>query len=198
MNKKIVIRNILLGLLMTSLSIWTIRSGSVLGWISTVFFGCATAIFITKLLNPNIQWLKDTDVNSKEFKALTEKEFNKVFNDTGIFTFSENGFSVKTSKGVQAVNWHDVKTMLGYKEDHYATDCICLDVFCQNDFSFKITEETLGWFKFLDHSKKALVTINKSWEIEIATPVFETSLTLVYDKQNRPLHNVIKECYKSL
>jgi hypothetical protein len=87
--------------------------------------------------------------------------------------------------------------MIGYKEDLFTRDRICLDVFCDNDKSFKITEETLGWFMFLDHSKKALPTIAKYWEIEITSPAFETNLTVVYDRQNRTLKEVTNKYYKS-
>jgi hypothetical protein len=196
-SKKIAKRNIILGLLMTSLSAWTITIGLTSGWLGIIIFGGGTILFVIRFYQPDIKWVKDTDPNRKEFKEQTEREFNEIYNDNGIFTFSDNGFSIKTTKGVQTIEWTEIKSMLGYKEDHYTTDSICLDVFCDNDKSFKITEETLGWFRFLDHSKKALLTIDKSWEIEISTPAFETNLTLVYDRQNRPLKEVTEEYYKS-
>jgi len=182
---------------MTSLSAWTITRGLAFGWLGTIFFGGGTILFVIKFFRPDFKWVKDTDPNIKEFKEQTEKEFKEIYNDNGIFTFSDNGFSIKTTKGVHKIEWTEIKSMLGYKEDHYATDSICLDVFCDNDKSFKITEETLGWFRFLDHSKKALPKIDKSWEIEISTPAFETNLTVVYDRQNRPLKEVTDEHYKS-
>jgi hypothetical protein len=196
-SKKTAIRNILLGLLMTSLAAWTITRDLAFGWLGTIFFGSATILFVIKYFKPDFKWVKDTDSNSKEFKEQTEKEFKEIYNDNGIFTFSHNGFSIKTNKGIQTIEWTEIKSMLGYKEDHYAIDSVCLDVFCDNDKSFKITEETLGWFRFLDHSKKVLPTIDKSWEIEISTPAFETNLTVVYDRQNRPLKEVTDEHYKS-
>ena len=197
MSKKTAIKNIIMGLIMTSVSAWTITRNLTFGWVGAIFFGSATILFIIKYFKPDFKWVKDTDPFSKEFKEQTEKEFKEIYNDNGIFTFSDNGFSIKTNKGIQTIEWTEIKSMLGYKEDHYATDSICLDVFCDNDNSFKITEETLGWFRFLDHSKKVLPTIDKSWEIEISTPAFETNLTVVYDRQNRPLKEVTDEHYKS-
>lgn len=182
---------------MTSLSVWTLTRGSTFGWLGTIFFGGGTTLFIIKFFRPDFKWVKNTEPNSKEFKEQTEKEFKEIYNDNGIFTFRDNGFSIKTTKGVHTIEWTEIKSMLGYKEDQYATDRICLDVFCDNEKSFKITEETLGWFRFLDNSKKALPTIHKSWEIEISTPAFETKLTLVYDRQNRTLKEVTDEHYKS-
>lgn len=182
---------------MTSLSAWTITRGLALGWLGTIFFGGRTILLVIKFFRPDFKWVKDTDPNSKEFKEQTEKEFKEIYNDNGIFTFHDSGFSINTTKGVHSIEWSEIKSMLGYKEDNYATDRICLDVFCDNDKSFKITEETLGWFRFLDHSKKVLPTIDKSWEIEISTPAFETNLTVVYDRQNRTLEEVADEHYKS-
>jgi hypothetical protein len=195
MSKKKVIRNILLGLLMTGLSAWTTTRGFTFGWLGTVFFGTCVILLVIKFFRPDFKWVKDTD--SKEFRAQTKEEFEKIYNDNGIFTYNDKGFSIMTDKGIKLIEWTEIKSMLGYKEDHFATDSICLDVFCDNDKSFKITEETSGWFRFLDHSKKALPTIDKSWEIEISTPAFKTNLTIIYDRQNRPLKEVTDEHYKS-
>jgi hypothetical protein len=182
---------------MTSLSAWTLKGGWIFGWLGIIFFGGGTVLFIIKFFRPDFKWFKDTDSNSKEFKEQTGKTFIEMYNDNGIFTFSDNGFTVNTNKGVNAIEWTEIKSMLGYKEDNITTDNICLDVFCDNDRSFNVTEETPGWFRFLDHSKKALPAIDKSWEIEIATPAFETNLTVVYDRQNRTLNEVTNEHYKS-
>jgi hypothetical protein len=182
---------------MTSLSAWAITRGMVLGWIGTIIFGGGTILFVIKFFQPDFKWVKDTDPNSKDLKELAEKEFNEINNDNGIFTFNDNAFSIKTTQGVQTIEWTEIKSMLGYKEDHFTTDSICLEVFCDNDKSFKITEETLGWYRFLDHSKKAFPTIDKSWDKEISAPAFETNLMVVYDRQNRALKEVTAEHYKS-
>ena len=179
---------------MTGISIWMATTNPASGWFGTIFFGGGTIVFIIKFFKPGFIYPEPT---SQEFKDRTEKEFKEIYNDNGVFTFSDNGFSIKTNKGVNNIEWIEIKSMLGYKEDHYAIDCICLDVLCDNDKSFKITEETAGWFRFLDHSKKAFPTIHKSWEIEISFPAFETKLTLVYDRQNRTLPELTGEHYKS-
>jgi hypothetical protein len=182
---------------MTGLSAWTIIQNLTFGWLGIIFFGGGTILLAIKFIRPGFKWVKDTNPNSKEFKEQTEKVFKEIYNENGIFTFKNNGFSIKTNNGVQTIEWKEIKSMLGYKEDHFATDRICLDVFCDDNKSFRITEDTSGWFRFLDHSKKALPTIDESWEIEITTPAFETNLTVVYDRQNRTLKEVIDEHYKS-
>lgn len=122
-------------------------------------------------------------------------QFMEVYNDDGIFTFSDKGFSIRSSEGLQTIEWSEIISMIAYKEDHYIIDCICLDVFCDNGFSFKITEETSGWYRFIEQSEKALPSIGESWEFEIASPAFKTNLTLVYDRKNRSLKEVTDEFY---
>jgi hypothetical protein len=170
---------------MTSLSAWAISRGLAFSWIGTIFFGSGTILFIVKYFRTNFNGVKDSDQNIIDFKEQSRKNFKEIYNDNGIFTFGDNGFSIKTSEGVQSIKWNEIILIHGYKEDHFVTDNICLEVFCDNNQSFKITEETRGWFRFLDHSKKALLTIDKSWELEISTPVFENKLTVLYDRQNR-------------
>ena len=181
---------------MTSLCVWLINRNFTFGWIGTLFFGGGTILSIIKYFQPNFNWFTRIDPNSKEFKEQTEKEFNEIYNDNGIFTFEVDSFTIKTTKGIYLIQWSEIKSMLGYKLDNFATDCICLDVFCNQEKNFKITEETAGWFRFLDNVKKALPTIDKSWHIEISTPTFETNLTVIYDKENRSLEEVTNEYYE--
>ena len=149
------------------------------------FFGLSTLFFIVKYFR------------FKEFKPKTEVEFLEIYNDNGIFTYTDDGFIVKTKGGDQNTLWSEVTSMVGYKEDRFTIDNICLDIFCDSDKGFKISEETSGWFMFLDHSKKQFPSIDKSWEVEIATPAFETKMTLIYDRQNRSLQEVVSSHYKS-
>ncbi len=182
---------------MMSLAFWMLSRGLALAWVGVFFFGAGTILLIIKFFWPGFKWVKETDPNTKEFKEQTTKEFNEIYNDNGIFTFNDAGFSIKTTHGDYELEWTDIDSMLGYKEDHYTADSICLDVFCTKDRNFKISEETPGWFRFLSHSKKALPAIDKSWEIELSMPAFETNLTVVYDRQNRTLTEVTDEHYKS-
>jgi hypothetical protein len=55
-----------------------------------------------------------------------------------------------------------------------------------------LTEETPGWYKFLTLTKEKFPQIDKDWEVDISTPAFETKLTLIYDKKNRDLSEVIE------
>lgn len=158
-----------------------------LGWVGLVFFGSLSLLFLFKFINPKFKWVNDTNINSKEFLDKTKNDFEKLYNENGLFTYTDKGFIVKTESGDKVVEWTQINTLTGYKRDYFATDCICLVVEYENNQGFEITEEHLGWFQFLKHSKKAFPTIDQSWEIEISTPPFETNMTVLFDRQNQIL-----------
>lgn len=167
---------------MTSVCAWSIKENFWFGWVGLIFFGGGSIMFLIKAINPNFHWVADTDINSKEFADKTKADFNKLYNDHGIFTYSDTGFTVKTKKGNKTIAWTQVNKLTGYKRDYFTTDCICLVVEYDDNQNFEITEEHSGWFQFLEHLKQAFPSIDKSWEIEISTPAFATNLTVLYDR----------------
>lgn len=115
--------------------------------------------------------------------------------DDGIFTYTDKGFQLKISQDVHQLEWRQVKTMIAYKMDRFASDDICMDVFCDNGVNFTVSEETPGWYRFVDHSKKNISDIANFWEIEMVTPGFEANLSIVYDRYNRNIYQIEKEYY---
>ncbi|MEX6690886.1 hypothetical protein QTN47_25480 [Danxiaibacter flavus] len=173
------------GLAMTSVCIWSIKDDFWFGWVGLIFFGVINLMFLIKIINPKFKWVNDTDINSQAFTDITKTDFNKLYNDNGIFTYFDNGFAVKTKKGDKTIEWTQISKLTGYKRDYFTTDCICLVVEYGDNQNFEITEEHSGWFQFLEHLKQAFPSIDKSWEIEISTPAFATNLTVLYDRANR-------------
>jgi hypothetical protein len=146
---------------------------------STIFFGLCALIFAIKLFNPNNHFV---DPKSDEFKTITNQEFQHKYEDLGIFTYNDDGFIVEIEKkGETKIKWNDIREMIAYKEDHYTTDEICLEIIAKNDLMFKIQEGTPGWFQFLIKTKEIFKTIPKDWEIDIAVPAFEKNLTTIYN-----------------
>lgn len=157
-----------------------------------IFFATCNIVFLWKIIIPDIKINPD----SEEFKKQTRKEFEIKYNDNGIFSFDEEGFTVEMKRGKEFIKWNEIKSMFGYKKDLWTIDSIYLDVFCDNGNGFSVCEETPGWFQFLIHSKKELSITDKSWEVTIASPAFATNLTLVFDRNNRSLDEATKEHYK--
>ena len=187
MTRKKSLKYFISGLVFIGIACLSIQDNFWFGWVGLVFFGAISLLFLIKFINPKFKWVNDTDSNSKEFADKTKTDFETLYNDNGLFTYTDNGFIVKTESGDKVVEWTQINTLTGFKRDYFATDCICLVVEYDNNQRFEITEEHSGWFQFLEHSKKAFPTIDKSWEIEISTPAFETNMTVLFDRQNRTL-----------
>jgi hypothetical protein len=195
MDKKIVYESRVKFIILVSLSsVFVI--GSFLGgqiW-SAMFFLVLLIGFTYPFLDPR---KKVICVESKQFKEQINKDFELRLRDNGIFSYSENGFTVNTDGASRYVQWHEVQTIFGYKKDLMTTDLVCMDVFCDNAISFSWNEETPGWFVFVKKLNEQFNVIDPAWEFEIQNPAFVTKLTLVYNRENRTLEQVMKVHYKN-
>ena len=176
---------------MAGISVWLSTSDLVFGRIATVFFGAVALLLFVKHFKDNS---RESALKSRQSKAPASNQPAELSNE--IFTFNGDNFTIQIEEEVRSVSWKQVQSMIAYKIDRFASDNICLDVFCDNSINFTITEESTAWDKFLDHSKLALPAIDKFWEIEIVALAFETTPLVVYDRQNRDLKEIIKKNYK--
>jgi len=178
---------------MAGISVWMAKTDLVFGQIATVFFGSIALLLLVKHFKNNARE-NNIKLNQPASKAPASNQPAELSNE--IFTFNGENFTIQIEQEVRSVSWKQVQSMIAYKIDRFASDNICLDVFCDNNINFTITEESAAWDKFLDHSKTALPVIDKFWEIEIVALAFETTPTVVYDRQNRDLKEIIKKNYK--
>jgi hypothetical protein len=170
----------------------------IIGLLGFLYFACALIATLLHYYYPNSKsiekfYYKITGKNPDNQSDYLNENFVEIYNDNGIFTFNDNSFSIKTENSIKEIYWNEINSMLAYKIDLYATDLITLDIYCSNNFHFKINEETPGWYKFLEYSKKMFPRITENWEMEIAVPAFATNLILIYDSQNRNLETVTKK-----
>ncbi|CAN5453861.1 hypothetical protein BH11BAC3_BH11BAC3_14330 [soil metagenome] len=188
MNNLKSILNIITGLLLCVLSLWATTSNLKFAWLAVIFIGGISILILIRY------FIKDTN---GQFNNTTKKPLNELMADDGIFTFSDKGFQLKISQTIHQLEWRQVKTMIAYKMDRFASDDICMDVFCDNGVNFTISEETPGWYRFIDISKKHIAEIANFWEIEMVTPGNEANLSIVYDRHNRNMGEIEKEYYSS-
>jgi hypothetical protein len=187
------LKYLLLSLLFTTIAaFFLLKEQTFWLWVGFIFFALITIIYLFKITFPNAKYLKNINTNDN----IDKRSFDEVYKDVGVFEYLVDGFKIKRDQGVQAIKWSEVDTIFGYKVDNYATDSICIDVLCNNDKSFRITEETLGWFQFLEHLRKALPLTSITWNIEITSPPFDTNLTLVYSKDKLTLEESVNKWYK--
>jgi hypothetical protein len=163
-----------------------------IGLTGILFTGIYTLENIIKIYFPKFNWFRKEMNFSTEISEENRKEFEKIYNDNGIFTYNENGFVIKIEKTEKNVEWTEIKTLIAYKKDLFAVDIICLDIILENETLFKINEETKGWFKFLEHSKVKLEITDKTWEMNIAVPAFEPNTTIIFDKESRTYDEIFK------
>jgi hypothetical protein len=166
------------------------NTDSIIFWNSTVLFGGGLAYFTVRLLNPKNVFVSP---NSDLEKKIRKDSFDKVYEDNGIFKYTENGFRINSEGGELNYNWADILSMIGYKQDHFTTDSICLEFKTNDGLRHKINEETNGWFQFVKISKENINQIPKDWELTIMLPVFEPTPTLLFDYKNRNLLEVAKD-----
>ncbi|KGO86680.1 hypothetical protein [Flavobacterium suncheonense] len=188
-------------LMFASLTLFFIAEDStffrIFGLLSFGYFTCGLMAALLYYYYPNSApikkfYFKITGKNEFTQNQDLKKDFMEIYNDDGIFTFFENSFSIKFENSVDSINWSEINSMIAYKMDLYTTDLICLEIYCSNNLNFKINEETPGWFRFIENSKKMLPNITENWESSIVLPAFATNLTLIYDKENRNLEEVTK------
>jgi hypothetical protein len=121
--------------------------------------------------------------------------FEELNADIGIFGYNDTGFIAHFENNIIKVEWSSIKALFGYKVDLYTVDEIYLDIFYEDEKQIRITEETKGWYVFLEKLQTQLPQIKKHWDMEIAFPTFETNLTLLYESENNNLEESIKVYY---
>ncbi|RYE27573.1 MAG: hypothetical protein EOP45_00815 [Sphingobacteriaceae bacterium] len=175
------------------IAIWTKDKHSFfMVWAPIVFFGGGGLFMLVRLLNPKNLFVTH---NTKLGKQILAEQSKKQQEDLGFFTYDDRGFSIKEHASLTHYNWTDIKTVFGYKVEHF-TDEICLDIFTNENYCIKLTEDTPGWYQFNKRLNLHIPTITKNWEEKIAVPAFETKITLLFDKNGRTKEQAEVECYK--
>ncbi len=109
--------------------------------------------------------------------------FEDRFKDLGNFSYRADGFTYQFDTGRKKVKWQDIERLIAYKADLMTTDEIRLDIVC-NDFQTTITEETPGWYQFVEKTKTVFPSLADNWDNEITQPAFKTNLIVLYDRSN--------------
>jgi len=111
------------------------------------------------------------------------KPFKGSYDDTGIFTYNEKGFSIEQKDGAHKILWEEIDKITAYKIDLMTFDEICLHV-DHKEGKFTISEDTPGWHLFVKKTKLIFSGIDREWDIKIVYPSFATNLTVIYEKHS--------------
>jgi hypothetical protein len=100
----------------------------------------------------------------------------------------ESGFAITgadsvSSVGATSLRWNDVKTVLAYKRDLYATDPICLG-FISPDGTIEVDEEMQGWSQLVEklHSLLPGTPPASDWWERVAKPPFASCVTKLFER----------------
>lgn len=145
--------------------------------------GVLVIIFtIISFVHPKI-WFSDTF----NFEDLTENIRNTPKENipayqNGIFTYDDNSFTIQLENEIKKINWKEIIIIKAYKIDQYTFDSIIFEIHLK-DISFKISDDTVGYGKFMEIASEKLSNFKKDWFAEVAFPAFETNLTIIYERK---------------
>jgi len=119
------------------------------------------------------------------------------FNDLGIFSYNASGFDIDLKDGFHSIKWTDIERLEAYKADLMTTDEICVNIVFDNK-TIIVTEETKGWYQFIDKLQSVLPLTNSNWEDLVLKSPNEYHLITIYERSDRKMplktnfHSIIK------
>lgn len=192
-SKKKQIWLVLVSLMFVAVAIWTKdKYSSFMFWATLIFFWGAGLFMLGRFINPENIFVNHDTESGKQNLA---DQFQKAQEDMGFFAYTDKGFNLTGHKGVKHYNWSDIETIFGFKEDRFATDEICMDIFFSDKTSIRLAESTPGWYQFNNRLSKAIPTVSENWDTTVVQPPFATNMTLLFDKTDRTKEQAEQACY---
>src|SRR5882757_1198734 len=133
--------------------------------------------FISDIFKRNTS-TSDSLQNDKEIK---KKNWDIKNNDLGTFTYNNLGFVIELDNELHSIKWADIERLQAYKVDLMTTDEICMYITYNNKW-IMITEDTSGWYKFIERLQSSLPDITDKWEATVLKSPFEYDLTTIYER----------------
>ncbi len=121
--------------------------------------------------------------NLSQISDESKKAFDVKFNDLGKFEYEDDGFIFKIKSEQQKIKWADINRIVAYRQDLLTTDNVCIDIVFNNQRT-TISEETPGWYQFVETTKHIFPSIPKNWDSRIIHPAFATDFTIIYQRHD--------------
>lgn len=103
------------------------------------------------------------------------------YEQLGVFSYMEDGFTVRLGEGVRKYLYGDIETIIAYKASWGGYDEVRLEMVF-GDCALRIAECVPGWYQFMLHIKEALPGIPRDWELQMAFPPFTMNLVVLYKR----------------
>lgn len=153
------------------------------GGLPMLLIGLTVIIFTAIAVEHPKIWFSDTynmEDMSEEIKNTSIENF-PAYQD-GIFSYTDNSFTIQLDKESKTINWNDITLIKAYKIDQYTVDCIVIEIHLKETF-ISINDQTAGHMKFMETASNKLNNFKKDWFAVVAFPAFETNLTTIYEQQ---------------
>jgi hypothetical protein len=141
---------------------------------------------LLKLISKIFKRNTSTDKVFQTDEETKKKNWEIKYNDLGIFSYNSLGFEIDLKSGYHSIKWIDIERLQAYKVDLLTTDEICIDITFNNK-TIVITEETKGWYQFIEKFKLSLPFLNDNWETLVLETPFEYNLTTIYERNDRKI-----------
>lgn len=153
------------------------------GGLPMLTIGLSVILLVAVALEHPKIWFSDTlniDDIMEDIKNTPQANF-PAYQD-GIFSYTENSFSIQLDNERKTIKWADISLIKAYKIDQYTVDGIVIEIHLAETF-ISINDQTPGYMKFMDTASNKLANFKKDWFRVVAFPAFETNLTTIYGRQ---------------
>lgn len=156
-------------------------------WVIVICVTGFIGYILYHMFNPKFAWVDPTTTAGKKVKAEVDEQ------TFGVFVYTDDGFDFIVKGTIQSFRWAEIKSIFVYKRDLMTVDQLNLEALTTNNTKLHVTEDSSGWFEFIERIKQVFPTIDKEFEIALMFPAFETNLMLIYDQEGRKLEEAIKD-----
>jgi hypothetical protein len=108
-------------------------------------------------------------------------DFLILYEQFGVFSYAEDGFTVQLGQGARTYLYADIETILAYKVGGPGYDEMRMEI-AFPDCALRIAECVPGWYQFVLHIKDAFPGIPRDWDLQIPFPSFAINLVVLYKK----------------
>lgn len=109
------------------------------------------------------------------------KTFDEMYNDIGVFTYHDDGFTIVYGNLNKTLKWDDITQVNVYKVDLMTIDEVEMEI-VYGDWCFTINEEVPGWYQFILKLKESFPEIPADWETEVMFPAFAINYRTIFNR----------------
>lgn len=107
--------------------------------------------------------------------------FLTLYEQFGVFSFAEDGFTVQLGQGVRNYLYADIETILAYRADRGEYDELRLELVFP-DCALRVAECVPGWYQFVFKIKQVFPAIPRDWELYLPSPPFAMNVVVLYER----------------